>query len=222
MTRVTEILDYHTPPELLSWMLRTSKPKREASSQDSLAIGTIVDLLIQVDITKKEYFNADEVAILDLRDKYKIPVDNCMRAWDQFKKEHPEIVSNITEIQPELVYKDVMGHPDLVYSSKDRWGIIDVKTSKTVYPKYFTQTAEYADMYRWTKLLGPQEGIARPYFIAILRLDKESGKYFYQEVSDESLIEYEIGVFEAYKVAYEHSFKNREFLRQQLELEVLK
>ena len=60
-----------------------------------------------------------------------------------------------------------------------------------------------------------------PRFIGVLRLDKESGIPDYKEIDDEEYIRYEVSVFNAYKVAYEHNVKNREQIRRMLEEEVL-
>ncbi len=56
--------------------------------------------------------------------------------------------------------------------------------------------------------------------IAILRLDKTLGIYEFKEQGQE-VIDYEIGVFNAYLTAYKHNTIIREIIRKQLELEVL-
>ena len=210
---VTEILDHLTEPELLSWMLRTPKAKREAKSDDSKTIGTIVDNLIRKDL----FPNTPILVELKPLAKHEEAIGNCMKAWGIFKLERPDVISGIRGIQEELIHDGIIGHPDIYFEDAVRWGIIDVKTSKTIYPKYWTQTAEYSELKRLMLRI-----LNKPRFIGVLRLDKESGKPYYLEITDEDQIQYEVRVFESYRVTYEHAFKNREFLRQQLELEVLK
>lgn len=207
---VTTVLDYLTEPELLAWMLRTSKPKREAMSEESKTIGSLVDVLIQKDLFP-EKFPASETILTDPK------AIRCMRAWIEFKTARPDIILGIKGIQLELEADGVIGHPDVYFEDANRWGIIDVKSSRSIYPKYWVQTAKYFDLAK--RLKHPEDN--KPGFIAVLRLDKETGEFHYSEIEDEDMIAYEIGVFEAYKVTYEHAFTNREFLRKQLEMEVL-
>lgn len=210
MLRVTEVLDYMTEPELLAWMLRTPKAKREKKSQDSLAIGTAVDQAIQNDLGLLPPLTLSPI-LPELREAF----ENCMGAWEKFKYRRPDVVSQFKVIQPELVYEGITGHPDVVCETADRWGIVDVKTSRTMYPKYWVQTAQYSEM---KKRL---DHMTKPRFIGILRLDKETGEPHYLEITSEEAIAYEVGVFQNYLGVYEHAFKNREIVRLQLEEEVL-
>src|SRR3990167_1692075 len=211
---VTEILDYLTEPELLAWMLRTSKANREAMSQDSLAIGSYVDLIIQRDL-----FPARPTDDLPQpTPAQQVSITNCVNAWNKFKIDRPDITACIKDIQVELEHGDIVGHPDIFYEEDSRWGIIDIKTSRTMYPRYWTQIAEYTEL----KCLADYKYVDKPRFIAILRLDKESGLYHYAEIADEAQIAYEVGVFNAYRMAYDHNFNSREFILSQLEMEIIK
>lgn len=216
MTHVTEVLDYLTEPELLNWMLRTSKAKREASSNEALAIGKEVDKLIQTDLFPTLLTTSPPTLAAPLAAK----VDSCMKAWAEFKAVYPDIVAGIKSVQDELAHGGIVGHPDLFYEDDNRWGIIDVKTSQTMYPRYWTQTAKYTDLKRMS--FHTDHYIRKPRFIGVLRLDKESGRFHYASIEVEAAIQYEVSVFEAYRVAYAHNYKLREIIRSQLELEVLK
>ncbi len=218
MTHVTEVLDYLTEPELLAWMLRMSPKKRETISEESKAIGTRVDLLIQRDILPPSS-SGEASALSPLPPGLEAQVASCIAAWGVFKEARPDIIRGIKDIQIELQQDGIVGHPDIFYEDSEKWGIIDVKSSKTMYPKYWTQTAIYTELKRLSYHFDTY--LKKPRFIGVLRLDKESGKPYYLEINNEAVIQYEVGVFNAYRVAYEHAFKNREFIRQQLEGEII-
>ena len=196
MPSVTEVLGYLTEPELVKWIENNSKAKRKQISDAALDLGSRVDGLVQLDIKDGGYLVPEN----DVR------IASRLRAWELFKKEHPEFVPSVIEIQTELTDGIVVGHPDFIHAN----GITDLKCSNSIWPKYWTQTAKYLDLRK----------IKPPRFIAILRL-KDDGGYEYLKIEDEEYIKYEISVFEAYLVAYNHAFKNRELIRRQLEEEVL-
>ncbi len=193
MIRVTQVLDYLTEPELMAWYLRTGKAACKKISDEALRIGTAVDKMIQEDIKGDGYLCPAEDT----------PIENCMAAWEKFKLAHPTYISLITGFQNELTDGEVVGHPDIILADQ----IDDVKTSRAIQPRYWTQTAKYAQM-------------AGKNNIGILRLDKETGNYEYK-VMGKQVIDYELGVFNAYLVAYKHNTTIREIVRQQLEAEVL-
>ena len=233
MIHVTEVLDSLTEKELLGWMLREGKATCEKISQEALRVGTLVDLLVQADVKGTPppvYLPTDT------------PVVNSLQAWQRFKEDHPMFLSTVTGIQTELTDGEVVGHPDLEITEPStrqfsdvplsdhiemrtggittytpgRWGIVDIKTSKAIMPKHWTQVAKYAD------LTGrPILSSTPPAFIAILRLDKLTGLYEYKEITDLSTIHYEIGVFDAYLTAYQHGQRIREVMRQLAETETL-
>lgn len=193
MISVTQVLDYLIEPELFNWYMKNGKAACKKISEASLRVGTIVDKLIQDDLKGEGYLLPEEDA----------PIENCMKAWEQFKKDWPLKIQTIEGMQTELTDGEIVGHPDIV----TEWGIIDIKTSRAIQPRYWTQTAKYAQMAGKPK-------------IAILRLDKESGMYEFKE-QGKDVIDYELGVFNAYLVAYKHNMTIREIVRKQLEAEVL-
>lgn len=199
MTRVSEVLDYLTEPELLKWFRNNSKAKVEAIGKEALRVGNIVDQLVQDDIRNNGYLLVGEEP----------QIRSCMMAWELFKKEHPKFVGSIRSMQDELIRGDIVGHPDFIMED----GIIDLKTSKSIQPRHWTQTAKYLHL-KWGEDIKNK-------FIGVLRLDKESGLYEFKMINVEDYIRYEISVFEAYWVAYQHNVKNREQIRGQLEEELL-
>ena len=205
MISVTECLNYFTEPELLAWMLREGKVKCEKISTVAKQIGSTVDALIQADV-KGIVLEPSPVP-------YSTEVMNCLQAWQRFKEDHPLFVSTITGVQTELTDGEIVGHPDLEITEKERWGIVDIKTSKAIQPKHLTQVAAYFHLSK-RNLFTPQA------FVGIIRLDKLTGHYEYTEIVGED-IQYEIEVFQAYLTAYQHGQRIREVLRQQLETEVL-
>lgn len=205
MIRVTEILDYLTEPELLKWYLDKGKAFCKKISDEALYIGKNVDQMIQDDIRGIGY------AVPNNDPK----IANCMSAWELFKKDRPDFVKSITAMQEELVWNDIVGHPDFMTETPKRWGIVDLKCSSSIRPRYFTQTAQYSEMKRLSAKF------TKPRYIAVLRLGKDSGLYEYKEIDDEGIIKYEVNVFEAHLMLFKHNMSIREILRRQLEMEVL-
>ena len=205
MIRVTTCLDYFTEPELLKWIENNSKAKRKAIQEEALRIGSIVDLLIQLDIKQNDQ---PKPIILD---NDKVKVENCMRAWETFKMDYPSFVPGVMEMQTELNNGEIMGHPDFIHIN----GITDLKCSSGIRPRYWTQVSEYFNLrFKNSHVWGNG-------FIAVLRLDKVSGLYEYRKIEDQSYIDYEISIFNAYHLAFNHNEINREIIRQQLEKEIL-
>lgn len=191
--RVTAVLDYLTEPELLAWYLKTGKAACKKISDAALRVGTLVDKMIQEDIKGEGYLCPAEDT----------PVENCMAAWEKFKADHPGYMASITGFQDEVTDGEIVGHPDIILADQ----IDDVKTSRAIQPRYWTQTSKYAQMAGKSK-------------VGIIRLDKETGNYEYK-VMGKDVVDYENRVFDAYLMAYKHNTTIREIVRQQLEMEVL-
>lgn len=216
MISVTQVLDFFTEPELLAWYLREGKAKCERISQEAKRIGEVVDREIQHDL---KGLSLDTYATLSQTEQ--TAVSMCLHAWQQFKEKHPLFVSTVTGIQTELMDGELIGHPDLEITEPHRWGVVDIKTSKTIQPKHWTQVAAYW----WLKGGRPPVKSPFPSFVAILRLDKLTGQYHetsdYQEITDIETLRYEVEVFQAYLTAYQHGQRVRERWRELREREVL-
>lgn len=207
MPSVTEVLDYLTEPELLNWYRNNSKKKCEEISKEAIRVGSAVDALVQQDIREGGYLVPEGDS----------PIQNCLKAWELFKKDYPEFVESVKEMQIELTSheEDLVGHPDFICERSNSWGIVDLKCASGIRPRYWTQTSKYLDME--SKIVSSHEGFR---FIGVLRLDKVTGLYEYKEIYDEEYIQYEISVFNAYLLAFNHNVRNREQIRLMLEKEL--
>lgn len=204
MPSVTEVLDYLIEPELLNWFRNNSKAKCKAISDEAKRVGSSVDLLVQQDIKEGGYLVPEDDS----------PIQNCMNAWELFKKDYPEFVASVKEMQVELRDGEIVGHPDFIRERDQWWNVTDLKCASGIRPRYWTQISKYADL----KMKMAGWGI--PCSISVLRLDKQTGLYEYKEITDPEYIEYEIKVFEAYLTAFHHNVRNREQIRLMLEKEL--
>lgn len=212
MTSVTQILEYFTEPHLVAWYRRKGFTACDKISEEAKRIGKVVDAIIQANLkgTSLEWDHANPQIV------------NCINAWSRFKETHPLFCSQVVGIQEELVEGELVGHPDLIVQEPGRWGIVDVKTSKAIYPRYWVQTGKYWGMKQQQRAVAdPIEGCRTPSFIAVLRLDKEDGDYEYQELTDLTILEEQVRVFQSYYHIYQHGMAMREVLRQLVESEVL-
>lgn len=208
MPRVTEVLGYHTPPELINWIEKNSKKKREAIRDEAFRVGSAVDALVQQDIKDGGYLSPEGDS----------PIENCLAGWEAFKKEHPLFVDTVdaSQMQRDLKVGNLTGHPDFVIRRGSTWGVMDLKCASGIRPTYFTQCAAYTDMIKTL------DGLDSPSFIGVVRLDKkDAGRFEYVEITDKDYIAYEVEVFKAYLTAFNHSMFTKETLRQQLENETL-
>lgn len=192
MYTVTQVLDYLTEPQLVAWIERTSKAKRKAITDEAKEIGNAVNRFIDLELVGTPQAHPTDKRIL-----------NCLIGWERFKKDYPSFVPSIISTQEEVIEDNIIGHPDFTHLS----GITDLKCAKSIWPKHWTQTAKYYRMKHGSRLG----------FIAILRLDKETGNYEYIKLEDSNYIDYEVNVFNAYLIAFEHAMTNREAVRQYLE-----
>ena len=201
MIRVTQVLDYLTEPELLNWFITKGKTACKKISEESLRIGTLVDGLVQQDIKEHQY----------LVPNGELAVSNCMKAWEEFKKDNPGFISEVQSIQMELSNGEIVGHPDILTKYK----VLEIKTSRSIMPKHWTQVCQYSRM-------------ANKSIVGIIRLDKETAKPEHKEFSNNNLtqdgipfIDYENSVFDSMFFLYKHNQTVREIVRKQLEAEVI-
>lgn len=147
--RVTRILDYFAPPELMSWKVRVGNKEANRISKVALKFGSRVHELIEKngEVVKKD---SEEVK-------------NCMNAWNSWKKDYwsENIVNGVTLYDEKRM---VAGTPDFTIGSE----LIDIKTSREVKSSHFVQLGAYASMME-----------ATPLRVSILRLDKGLGIYEY-------------------------------------------
>ena len=205
MTSVTQILDRFPEKELVEWQLRDVK-KAKQISQEALRVGTAVDRMIQAQWRQETILVPEnDPAIL-----------NAWGAWKAYCTDHPDFFPSITAIQEELTDGVTVGHPDLTCRKYEGWGTVSIKCSAAIRPSYWTQEAAYA------LLRGRQyPTLGFPTFLAILRLDKVTGRPEYQELTDPEQIRYEMEIFRKYVALYYHRETVAERTRLALEQEVL-
>ena len=147
--RVTKIIDFFQPPELVEWKVKTGLKEAGRISRRALKTGSRVDELISA--------NPYEPAIAK---KDSPETASCIEAWDSFVTDHQpkNLIWHETLFSGEL---EIAGTYDFV------WGdyLIDIKTSRKIKPSHFFQLGAYA-------LMKPE--IKE---VAILRLDKNLGIY---------------------------------------------
>lgn len=201
MYSVTQILDYFQPRPLVDWKLRMGKTKCERISKEALNIGSMVDKLVQEDVTKGTF---------EIPKDAPVQVSNCMAGWCAFKDKHGTLVSKIKRLQAELIHYDVLGHPDIIIEDDDFIEILDIKTSKSIRETYWVQTGQYMWMEMNTR---PYELKKKDKFISILRLDKEvAGKFQYERLGQD-VIEYAHDTFSRFYFLYTMPNQFREYLR---------
>jgi len=209
MFRVSEVLNYFAPPYLVKWKLKVGVAEATRISNDALVVGTIVDEYVRDFISYGEEKNTGsfwpEVA--------KVPVKNCIMAWNNFIEDHPEFFKKAQKfkhnMQKELKLGDLVGHPDFIFDDE----LPDLKTSKSINKSHWMQVAQYAKMNNChTK--APQYG---PYItkISILRLDKYDPKGVYEyKVLEEPFITFWQSKFQCRYDAYIEDTQYHQMMRK--------
>lgn len=210
MPSVTEVLGYVVEKPLAEWMARQGLVKAQKIAKEAAFIGTWVDQAIQADLRGLPLANAQPAS-----NAVGEAIGNCLKAWQQFLIDHPDFRQSVTGIQTELRDGELVAHPDLELTEVARWGILDSKTASEIRPSHWAQAAKYHAM------KAKQFRLVMPSFIAILRLDKKTGRYEYQELSDPLFIAEQLANFEAYYRIFQQGAALREYFRQQQEQEVL-
>jgi len=205
MPSVTEVLDYSIPPQLAKWFKNNSAAKCDKIGEETARIGSLVDSLIQQDIREGGYVppEHDEQAL------------NCLKGWENLKKEHPLFVASIKEMQIELRHEEVIGHPDYVCVEADGWGITDLKCTSGIRFKNYVQCAKYARMVMMLREW------SFPSFIRVIRLQRDSSAYEWSEIRDSKMIQYCMDLFESYYEVFRSERVFKEYLRMQLEDQLL-
>lgn len=156
--RVTRVLDYFQPTELVEWKLRVGK--REASRVSTIALksGTAVHEAVEAILNGGVPKKTDSVevmaatrAFLDWSESYLLDKTGVRQEVTQFCER-----------------RMIAGTYDLLVPSMDT--LVDLKTSKRISSTYFLQLGAY-----WSMM--PES--ERPRYLAILVLDKQTAMYDY-------------------------------------------
>ena len=98
----------------------------------------------------------------------------------------------------EVIYQDVLGHPDFVRQLPNgSWGIDDLKCATQIRPSHFAQLGGYA----W--LMQQSTDRPRPSWLGIIRLNKECSGYEYLRLTTRGDIELAISAFLHYRAMYQ-------------------
>ena len=205
MPRVTEVLDHVVHPQLANWFKNNSKMKCERIAEETARIGKTADSLIQQDVNEGGYVPPEDDE----------QVMNCLKGWETIKKEHPSFVGSITEMQTELKYGGIVGHPDYINKEERGWGITDLKCTSGIRMKNWIQIAMYAQMHMHIK------NLEFPFFIRIIRLNRDGAPPEWLEITEPSYINYCMEQFYNYLSIFNSEEIMKEHFRQQLEEELL-
>lgn len=147
--RVTRILDYFAPPELVDWKVRVGKKEASRVSKVATTFGTRVHSLIELSEAPKK--------------SDKEEVKNCIQAFNSWKTDYgiSEIKNGVTMFCDKRM---IAGTPDFMIGNT----LVDIKTSREVKATNFIQLGAYASLMSEC-----------PKSLAILRLDKTIGVYEY-------------------------------------------
>ena len=173
--RITRILDYFAPPELVAWKMRVGKREAGRISREAMKIGSNVDECIRS-------FVREEKSLPKLKT---LEAKNCWEAFNQWRNDYNpgQLGEMHTVFNEEL---GVAGTPDLYWPSENC--IIDIKCSSAIRLSYWLQTEFYCRCYKL-----PVK--------AILRLDKNLGIYEFKKMSlsDEHWAA-TVGLINAYRI----------------------
>lgn len=205
MNSVTEILDYSCPPHLAKWFKNNSAAKCDKIGSETAAIGTLVDGLIQQDIKTGTY-----VSPVGNQDAL-----NCLSQWEQLKKDHPEFVPSVSEMQAEIKAFRVIGHPDFINRTESEWGVSDLKCTSGIRGKNWIQCAQYS------RMIMDERGFGFPDFIRVIRLPRDGSAYEYLEIRDARMIKKLMTMFDGYLEVFLADKIINEYFRQQNEDKML-
>ena len=153
--RVTRIIDYFAPPELVQWKMETGRKDTNRVSKIATKLGSRVHTLIETHWSTKDW---------NIKKDKDPEIWSCLQAWTSWTKDYN--INNIKLGYP--IYDDIhliAGTFDFLLPEGNI--LVDIKTSREIRPQYFMQLGAYASM------------IDLPDKIAILRLDKMTAQYEY-------------------------------------------
>ncbi len=177
--RVTSILDYFTPPNLIKWRDKVGIETAKKTMSTAKKIGTRGHSLIKTHFTTRKW---------KLTSNDSIGIHNGIEAYKKwYEVEKPEIKGmEITVSSREL---GLAGTLDIELINDT---IIDTKFSSSIRPNYWLQVAMYSFLrYKIRDI---------PRKIAILRLDKFTADYEYRVIDfDEGLVDIYLGLLTYYR-----------------------
>lgn len=155
VVRVTQVLDYFQPPNLVAWKLRTGNAEANRISRAAMKTGSRVDEIIKANL---EPVKKDKPEVFSAFIAYKkwLAIYIPLEVKPQVRVEK-EIEGIILSGEPDIIVIDDIEPPTLV----------DIKVATRISDKYWLQLAAYAWLTDWT---GP---------VGILRLDKATESYEY-------------------------------------------
>ncbi len=172
--RVTSVLDYFTPPQLIKWRDKVGIEAAKQTMSNAKRIGTRVHGLCKKrhDTGKYKLGKADSVS-----------VKNCMIAYERWLADYrPGILGMEKTIHNPGI--ELAGTLDIEMKGV----IIDIKTSSAIRPQYWIQVAMYCHLNECTHDMG------------ILRLDKFTADYEYKVIPfDDTLVDTYIGLLRYYR-----------------------
>ncbi len=125
-TRVTTVTDFFQEPDLVEWKLKKGAEAKKLSKQ-AMKIGSEVDAAIKQFVLTGSYGKVKTVEAASCLDGFK--------RWHEDYK--PDLTLGVRFYNDEYM---ITGEPDLILDGR----IIDIKCSRSVYPKYHLQTAAYS------------------------------------------------------------------------------
>ena len=155
MIRVTEVLDYFQPPELVAWRMREGNRAANTELRSTEKVGTRVDELIKAGESPTS--------------KDSIEVKNCYAAFYKWKYLYSPSQLVIQErLYGKIDGIDITGEPDLMIDSV----LTDLKATNAIRLKNWIQVNIYEELRRQNRLLPSPE-------LRLLRLDRRTGSYEY-------------------------------------------
>jgi len=178
---VTSILSILRKPGLENWYKTNSAEFCNAESEKGKTIGTLIHKVIQNHIEKEK---------IEFETEYPDEVNNALKSFFKFKKEHPEFELKKAELSIVNEKYRYCGHLDCLAKEKNKPVILDYKTGKAkendspiIYPESIYQISAYVKAYNNINLKG---NVDRAY---ILSLAKDKIAYGLLLISKEVLDE---------------------------------
>ena len=159
---------------LISWAKNTAKAGNDPDKvrDEAASIGTLTHEMVENHIKGLEtnlfLSSASDIQTATLG-------YNAFLDWEM-KNSPKYLESEVRLSSEELNYG---GTIDLVIELDGQIGILDIKTSKNVYPDHIIQLSAYRQLYT--------ENVQKVDFCAIIKLDKVNGGFEYHSISNERL-----------------------------------